>query len=195
MAKTQTPAKQKTMLTMPPQVVRAFSTLADSGEVSLRDQYITALRLAGWTLQSIAEAADITRERVRQVVVAIETPDLTAIEHAGLVVPEPPLKKVKAKPEYVEPKPETLERLLELQPKAQRVRSRSPEFRKEAEEYTKLLWQAHTEEGVPLYRLAKRLGVTHGALRFRLARYGYKTPPKGTSRVFAPINEQNRAVE
>jgi hypothetical protein len=72
------------------------------------------------------------------------------------------------------------------------VRSNGTKYRKEAEEYTRLLNQAHVEEGVTLYRLAKRLGVTHGALRFRLVRYGYKTPVNATSKVYTPILEKNR---
>jgi hypothetical protein len=94
--------------------------------------------------------------------------------------------------EFVEPSPETLKRLLELQPYAQQVRSYGKAYRKEAEEYTWLVNYAHTVEGVTLYRLAKRLGVTHGALRFRLARYGYKSPVSGASKAYTPILEENR---
>jgi hypothetical protein len=72
------------------------------------------------------------------------------------------------------------------------VRSNGKKYREEAEEYTKLLNHAHTVEGVTLYRLAKRLGVTHGALRFRLVRYGYKKPVTATSKVYTPILKENR---
>jgi hypothetical protein len=95
-------------------------------------------------------------------------------------------------PTYIEPSAETLARLLELKPMAMSVRSNSPKFRAEAEEYTRLLDHAHRVEGVTLYRLAKRLGVTHGAIRFRLARYGYKLPKNASSKVYQPILEQNR---
>jgi hypothetical protein len=98
-------------------------------------------------------------------------------------------------PPYIEPTPETLARLLELQPNAQKVRFNSTKFRKEAEEYTALINHAHTIERVTLYRLAKRLGVTHGALRFRLARYGYKEPPTATSRAYQVVLEKNRAIK
>jgi hypothetical protein len=93
---------------------------------------------------------------------------------------------------YIEPSPETLKRLLELQPYAQQVRSSGKKYRAEAEEYTSLLNHAHTVEGVTLYRLAKRLGVTHGALRFRLVRYGYKKTVTATSKVYNPIIKENR---
>ena len=107
-------------------------------------------------------------------------------------IPEPPIKLEKPKPVYIEPSPETLERLLQLQPYAQQVRSNGKKYRAEAEEYTALLNHAHVVEGVTLYRLAKRLGVTHGALRFRLVRYGYKQPITATSKVYNPIVQENR---
>jgi hypothetical protein len=107
-------------------------------------------------------------------------------------IPDPPVKPERPKPVYVEPTEKTLARLLELQPYAQQVRSNGKKYREEAEEYTALLNHAHTVEGVTLYRLAKRLGVTHGALRFRLVRYGYKTPVTATSKVYTPIVDENR---
>jgi hypothetical protein len=110
-----------------------------------------------------------------------------------LPVPQLPVQLAKPKREFVEPSPETLARLLELQPKAQQVRSNASRFREEAEEYTRLLNYANTVEGVTLYRLAKRLGVTHSALRFRLVRYGYIVINTDSgSKVYAPINPKNR---
>lgn len=155
-----------------------------------RDQLIRGLRIKGWTLESISSASNLTRERVRQI--SNETPATKEVEDLIVVLPEPPVKVEKAKPVYVEPHPDTLARLLELQPYAQQVRSNGKKYREEAEEYTKLLNYAHTVEGVTLYRLAKRLGVTHGALRFRLVRYGYKTPLTATSKVYTPISAENR---
>jgi len=81
-----------------------------------------------------------------------------------------------------------LERLLELQPDAQKNRHNSNEFWDAAKEYTALVWEVHNQDGVTLYRLAKRLGLTHGALRFRLARYGYKLPQTGVSKVYTRID-------
>jgi Zn-dependent peptidase ImmA (M78 family) len=78
---------------------------------------------------------------------------------------------------------------------AQQVRSNALRFRAEAEEYTNLLWKVVSEEGVTLYRLAKSLGVTHSALRFRLIRYGYIKPSSDVkSKVYQPIAEKNRAA-
>lgn len=160
-----------------------------------RNQLMKALRVAGWTLQSIGAAAEVSRERVRQVV---EDTELEPY-YESATMPQPPLKAAKAKPQYVEPQPETLAELLRLKPLAEQVRANSPEFRDEAEAYTKLLWHAHKPiaeggEGVTIYRLAKRLGVTHGAVRFRFVRYGYLKAKTGESKVYRPIKQENRAI-
>jgi len=169
---------------LPKHIYEEFETV--SGEN--RDNLIRALRSAGWTLESISAASGITRERVRQIALSPLSEKVTI----PVLIPEPPIKQEKPKPVYIEPSPETLKRLLELQPYAQQVRSNGKKYRAEAEEYTALLNHAHVVEGVTLYRLAKRLGVTHGALRFRLVRYGYKQPVTATSKVYTPIVKENR---
>lgn len=177
---------KKTQLVLPDWVGEKFREL----EAPERNRYARALRAAGWTLQSISDAADLTRERVRQIVAEPE-----GVVNAALPswrVPEPPKRERPAAKVYIEPDPAKLARLLELKPLAQRVRSNSPNFRDEAEEYTRLIADVHLKDGVTLYRLAKRLGVTHGALRFRLARYGYKAPASGSSKVYTPILDKNR---
>jgi hypothetical protein len=170
---------------LPEYIHEEFNKIIDSPN---RDNLIRALRRSGWTLEAISTASGVTRERVRQISAAAEP----ALESILVEIPTPPAKPVKSAPSYVEPTPATLARLLELQPYAQKVRSNGKKYREEAEEYTKLLNHAHVNEGVTLYRLAKRLGVTHGALRFRLVRYGYKTPLTATSKVYTPIAEENR---
>jgi transcriptional regulator with XRE-family HTH domain len=170
---------------LPEYIKDEFEQIVDS---EVRDHLIRQLRSNGWTLESIASATDLTRERVRQI--SIKDPAYPI--DVKFELPSPPLKPEKAAPSYIEPHPDTLARLLELQPYAQQVRSNGSKYREEAEEYTALLNHAHTVEGVTLYRLAKRLGVTHGALRFRLVRYGYKTPVTATSKVYTPINPENR---
>ena len=157
-----------------------------------RDHLIRSLCEKHWTYEAVAAACDITRERVRQI--SLSEP-IEAVTELPFDIPEPPIKPERPKPVYVEPSPETLSRLLELQPYAQQVRSNGKKYREEAEEYTKLLNHAHTVEGVTLYRLAKRLGVTHGALRFRLVRYGYKQPITATSKVYTPIISENRLAQ
>ncbi len=175
---------RKTMLTLPPEVGAAFESM----ETPERNGYAVALRNRGWTLQSISDAAGITRERVRQIVSRDDWPEPT-----DAPLPEPP-EHVRPTPRtFIEPDPAKLARALELKPAAQAVRSNGGKNRAEAEEYTALIADMHLQDGVTLYRLAKRLGVTHGALRFRLARYGYKLPQTGSSKVYTPINPENRA--
>lgn len=181
--------KIKRLAKLPIEVRQTFLKITDS---DLRNVYIKALRGEGWTLASISEATGMTRERVRQINGFEE--DMTKLDKS-FPVPVLPLKPEKTKRQFKEPSEETLARLLELQPFAQQVRSNAKRFRAEAEEYTSLLWDAHSKQGVPVYRLAKRLGVTNSAIRFRLVRYGYIKPKSGsTSKVYSPINPENRAT-
>lgn len=174
---------------LPDNIKRHFESFPNTQE---RDRLIKELVDAGWTYESVSNASGLTRERVRQIYNAIGELPLDLLAPLNIEIPVPPLKMERPGPTYVEPHPDTLARLLELQPYAQQVRSNGKKYREEAEEYTKLLNHAHTVEGVTLYRLAKRLGVTHGALRFRLVRYGYKKPVTATSKVYTPIVKENR---
>jgi DNA-binding transcriptional regulator LsrR (DeoR family) len=159
-----------------------------------RNLYATALHAQGWTQTVLAEEFGVSRERVRQLIEKIDKAEaIRFVIERDLPTPTPPAHDKPAPHVYIEPSEETLARLLELKPYAELVRSSSPRYRKEAEEYSWLINYAHTVEGVTLYRLAKRLGVTHGALRFRLARYGYKPSPGSTSKVYTPIHAANRA--
>ena len=160
-----------------------------------RDALIKELVDNSWTYEAVANASGLTRERVRQISNAASKLAEEFDFDLNIEIPEPPLKPQKEGPTYIEPHPDTLKRLLELQPYAQQVRANGSKYRKEAEEYTALLNHAHTVEGVTLYRLAKRLGVTHGALRFRLVRYGYKQPITATSKVYSPVIRENRALD
>jgi hypothetical protein len=179
----------KQNLTLPREVRKTFTAISSEKD---RNAYIKALRERGWTLEAIGECCGITRERVRQISDKIPMSEALRIAVEGHPIPEPPKYPEPEVKDVVLPTKETLERLLELQPLAQQVRSHGKQFRKEAEEYTYLLNHAHVVEGVTLYRLAKCLGVTHGALRFRLARYGYLTPKTARSKAYTPILEENR---
>lgn len=171
--------------------------LADAYNTDALRAHIFVLREAGWTLESIASPLGMSRERVRQIanqVWDVEGARRESKESGLEFVPSPPPRPVRERKESVpRPRPtdENLARLKELQPLVQQVRANSPRYRSEAEEYTKLLAHEHNERGVSLYRLAKELGVTHGALRFRLVRYGYKQT-NSESRVYKPILESNR---
>jgi len=157
-----------------------------------RDFLISKLVEASWTFEAISSASGLTRERVRQ----IAKSNLELAREFGVSldfeIPSPPLQPEPTRPVYIEPSPKTLERLLELQPYAQQVRSNGTKYREEAEEYTALLDYARTVEKVTLYRLAKRLGITHGAIRFRLVRYGYMEAVTATSKVYKTIKADNR---
>jgi len=178
---------------LPPEIERQFKKM--SGDNTTRDRLIKQLVDANWTYEAISNASGLTRERIRQIANAVENLADEFDFDLNIEIPEPPLKPKRERPEYVEPSPEILKRLLELQPYAQQVRANGQKYREEAEEYTKLLNHAHTVEGVTLYRLAKRLGVTHGALRFRLVRYGYKKAVTAKSKVYNPVIKENRALK
>ena len=177
-----------------PVVVSVGLNLIEDKQV--RAAYVKALRMKGWTLQAIATALDVTRERIRQIEAAASPSFIVHVlsNPGNFPVPELETKEVEVpgEPTYIEPTEKTLARLLELKPLAEKVRWDHSEHRAAAEEYTALLWYAHDVEKVPIYRLAKRLGVTHGAIRFRLARYGYLQPKTAKSKAYTPIKEKNR---
>jgi len=178
---------KKANQSLPTAVVQLFKTIANATD---RDNLIRKLYESGWTQSSIARSVELTRERVRQI---CEMP-MDDFGTTDFVIPKPPIHEPKPKREFIEPSPDELARLLELQPMAKQVRSNATRFRAEAEEYTALIAKLHDIDGVTLYRLAKRLGVTHSALRFRLARYGYKLSENGSSKVYKPINPKNRVL-
>ena len=173
---------------LPEEVTNNFTALTKSNLKNLRNDYIVALVNAGWTNVSVAKSAGLSNEMVRIIVSKHEAQEIPPT----LAVPEVPKHDSKSQAiSHVLPPPELLERLLELQPIAQKVRSNSPQYRAEAEEYSYLINQAHTVHGVTLYRLGKLLGVTTSALVFRLVRYGYKTS-EGKSMVYTKVKDSNR---
>ena len=172
---------------LPEEVTNNFTSLAKSNLKNLRNDYIVALVNAGWTNVSVAKSAGLSNEMVR----IIQNRHTAEPIPETLVVPEVPKHDPKTKATHVLPPPELLARLLELQPIAQKVRSNSPRYRAEAEEYSYLINQAHAVHGVSLYRLGKLLGVTTSALVFRLVRYGYKTSD-GKSMVYTKVKDSNR---
>lgn len=182
---------QQKNLTLPADVVDHFDILGQDD----RNVYMQALRDRHWTLQSLADVAGISRERVRQIV-AQEWPE--GMLDASAPLPDPPVipERVATPRVQVEPDASTLARLRELQPFARKVAGNSPKYRAEAEEYARLLWQAHDSEGVTYYHLAQLLDVTHSAIRSKLIRYGYIEPEKSASgeitRAYRVIKDENR---
>lgn len=178
---------QKYRQELPENVVSGFMHITNNED---RNNYIKALYSVGWTGKAISVACKMSGERVYQIVSdKKETNSLPAT----LIIPTPPRQKSKVEKKYKEPAPEMLARMKELKPLAQLVRSSSPRYRAEAEEYTYLLNRA-TEQGITVYRLAKLLGVTHSALAFRMVRYGYRTTVYGQTKAYKPVNLKNRAV-
>lgn len=184
---------QQKNLTLPAEVVEHFDVLGQDD----RNVYMQALRGLGWTLQSLADVAGVSRERVRQIV-SQDWP-LGEIEaHAPLPTPPQRVERARNPRVQVEPTSETLARLRELQPYARKVAGNSPRYREEAEEYARLLFHAHKSEGVTYYHLAQLLGVTHSAIRSKLIRYGYIKPTGVSGRVetvtraYRTIKRENR---
>ena len=132
-----------------------------------RDEYIKMLREAGWTLQSIASAHGMTRERVRQI--AAE-PRMYFEDVKSLEVPVAPNRIVDVfESVEVELDPAVAARMLELSALARKPITNSAE----AFEFVALLNQ-EIERGVSGIRLAKMLGINHSSIYARLARYGYR---------------------
>jgi hypothetical protein len=155
-----------------------------------RLELIHLLANAGWTYTSIGNAIGISRERVRQLA-GIKPAKALA---STIEIPEPPLQKEHKPKEWPMPDADRLERALELQPMAQKVRSSSPNFREEAEEYTKLIHEMRVLDGVGGHRLSKMLGITNAAINFRLVRYGYKKPANSKHKSYPPVIKANRAL-
>jgi transcriptional regulator with XRE-family HTH domain len=167
---------------LPSSIRDTFDQITDTLD---RDEYIRRLRAKGWTLQSVAECCGLTRERVRQLC-AEENVESDFVD--GLDLPELPKRTItKTIPKQIDP--EVAERLLELKFFASQVRSNSPQYREEAEEFTALINQQMLE-GISIVTLGKTLGVTHAAILSRLVRYGYRKI-NSDSRMFQPI--KNRA--
>ena len=156
-----------------------------------RKAYSTILHNAGWTLQAIATPLGITRESIR-LYAGTDHKEETLAKVSQLPLPEIPTVDVyKTLIKRTSPDPDVLLRLKELQPMAQQVRSSSPKFREEAEEYSRLIYET-LNKGVSSYRLARLLGITHGAIAFRMVRYGYNTS-KGKSGSYSLL--KHRKVE
>ena len=186
---------QKQGLTLPAVVVVSLN-LIPKVDANVRNGYVQVLRMKGWTLESIGTALDVTRERIRQLETKARPQDsLYVLSNPGkFPVPEVPKKSIyKEVSFFAEPSEKDLARLKQLQPLAALVRSKSPNYRKEAEEFSSLLNQVINVEGVPASHVAKLIGITHGAIQFRLVRYGYSST-SGKSKAYQTIHSANRAI-
>ena len=177
--------KVKSNHTLPKEVSEVLRSLA----LAERRAYATNLVNAGWTLQSIANELGITREAVR--LYTLKKHDTGALANVmPLPIPPIPTKEIyTTRIKRVQIDPDVLLQLKELHAKASMVRGKSPKYRDEAEQFTKLAWE-QVEKGITSYSLAKAIGISNGALIFRFVRYGYKTT-NGQSRVFRQLTHRS----
>ena len=155
-----------------------------------RKAYATELSKAGWTLQSIATELKITREAIR-LYESAKSNDETEVRKAIASLPIPPMPTRTISREVikrVEITDEALAQLKELYSKAKLVRGKSKNYRKEAEDFTRLAYE-QLERGVTTYALAKALGITNSALMFRFVRYGYKVT-NGKAKVYKQLTHR-----
>jgi hypothetical protein len=185
--------RQKLTLPFEPTVILNLIPRKDKG---IKSAYVYLLRQKGWTLESIGLALNVCRERVRQLESMANLADVASVMTSPGTFPTPDLPveySLEQISYFPEPSEKTLARLKQLQPLAALVRSNSPNYRKEAEEFSALLNQVINVEGVPASHIAKLLGVTHGAIMFRLVRYGYASS-SGKSKAYQTIHSANRAI-
>lgn len=69
---------------------------------------------------------------------------------------------------------QVLARVEELKPFVAKQGGGGGSMRAKNREYTDLLWYAHNDLGLTVYRVAKLIGADYGCVRARLVRYGYK---------------------
>ena len=183
-------------MTLPPEAVAALHDLkVAAAQAGYRDTrahlrfraYVKALRAAGWTFQSIGTDLGVSREYVRQVAAA-DAPEFNDLPPVPAVPPkpqpEPRLTKWEALPHLA---PETAEWMRTLHADARRVNGVTPAdspLRVATIRLTELIAEEVTR-GVTVAEVARTLGVTHYAVRSRLARHGYDTPcPSAASPVY-----------
>ena len=177
---------QRTKHTLPEEVGGILRSLG----LKERKAYATELSKAGWTLQSIATELNLTRESIRLYEKA-ESNNESEVRNAiaGLPIPPTPTRTVSREViKKVAIPDDVLAELKELYEKAKLVRGKSPNYRKEAENFTRLAY-AQVEQGVTTYAIAKALGITNSALLFRFSRYGYKVS-SGQSKVYRPLTNR-----
>lgn len=133
------------------------------------NNYILALRNAGWTLAAIAEGMRMTREAIRLRQARATRPDCSPGIPA-LPVKVKPAKKVKPRiPDDV------LKVMLDLKEQARRVNGPTPldsPLRAASVRYSEMLAE-QLVNGVTIYRMSQQLGVTVLGIKARLARHGY----------------------
>lgn len=150
---------------LPIEVANYLKSLSDKKQ---RYKYAADLVRAGWTLTSIANEIGVTREAVRIGVARYQDYDFAYTQE----IPTPP-KWVETKSQNKKIDSDVAERLIELHSKARLVRYNHKANRKEAELFTKLLFDLYSA-GYSLREIANVLGLKQQVgLYSRLVRYGY----------------------
>lgn len=162
----------------------AYRTGKDSPENLRLNGFILALRRAGWPLAAIGKPLGYTRE-------AIRLREQRALPVDGLPpVPAPPHIPTQAELQQeavaarraarLAPlRPDVVSRMQELAAQARTVNGTTPAGdprRRASVELTELI-AAVLAEGATIGGVARALGVTYPAIRFRLGRHGYLTLP------------------
>lgn len=153
---------------LPQEVGDILRSLSDKKE---RYNYASDLVRAGWTLTAIAKELGVTREAVR---VGVSNHKDNTVDRGWYSLPIPtPEKYVVVKKENKSIDEDIVKRLVELHAMAKQVRYTHTKYRKEAEVYTKLIYELYSE-GYSLTEIANAVGVKQvGGLYSRLVRYGY----------------------
>jgi hypothetical protein len=157
------------------------------------DLFMAALRRAGWTLDSIADELDLTRERVRQRTARVpEDTELPAVP----AVPQKREKPREARRPRIRPEAAALmyelARAGTLARAAARPTPANIEARAASRQLTRMMCELHSQ-GITPTAIANASGLTHNAVRIRLGRAGRITlPPSLLHLVGAPTYARER---
>lgn len=131
----------------------------------------------GYTLKAIGALLGVTGEAIRRRAIRVPDAELVGIEaEVSKKKPLPPAQPVQPRPSLTDSE---VVRLQELQPLARQKRGRTTagsDVAVAADEYNQILLVAH-ERGATAYTMAKQLGYTTAAVKFRLDRLLGTLPP------------------
>lgn len=159
-----------------------------------RKALLCTMRYSGWGLQHLADASECARERVRQIELQCHYEEHAA--HSTLREDDDILRPKRTVQKRIRKfiSQEDLDELRDLQSKCRMIRGNLPSThprRVAAEAFMDKVLEVNLKKGFSLYEIAKNLGVTTGAIRSRLVRYG-KLVTQGSSDSLKPIKVDNR---
>lgn len=136
----------------------------------------------GWTATALGNALGVTREAVLARAASAAESKARAW---GVDIPAPPRKaEPEPRPAPPEVSPKIAARLRALHAEARTVNGGTPadDPRRGASVELSALLAELVAEGFAVKYLARLMGVTYGAVRFRLSRHGYKPPSPSTAK-------------